>query len=178
VPALATAAKTILIAATLGVVVWLLVSRTRNPLRNPLVILVMCFVSTLIGWLAVLGTGYLFTGTAAVRVSPHVVIIAVLLGGIAILALSAASGSRASGLVALPGAAALVLASWLAAVGLEHVSGPYLSAACVPWVLSSLSLAFAIYLLAAIQRTRPKGGGDAQPTGLHREDDPRRQDDA
>jgi len=165
-----------LMATTLGVVVWLLVSRTRNPLRNPLIVFVMCLMTTLIGWLAILGVGFLFAGHPATYVSPLIVILAVVLGGLTVLVLASGTAA-AAGLFVLPGAAILLLASWLAVVGLDHVASAYTRAAFLPWTLASAALAVVIYFVAAVQRGRPKGGANDRSTGVHRQDDSRRQDD-
>ncbi len=152
----------IVIAATLGVVLWLLFSRKRNPSGNPLVLMVMAFMTSLILWLAVLGVGFLLSGRVAVRVSPHVVVIVVLLGGITLLAFAASPRSARAGVLLVPGVAILLLASGLATVGLSHVSGSYVRMAAIPWVITSLALTLVIQGILSIQRLRGKGGGSVQ----------------
>jgi len=173
---LATAGKAALMATTLGVVVWLSVSKTRNPLKSPLVVVVMCLMTTLIGGLAVLGVDSLSPWQLETRFLPIAVILAALLGGVTVLVIAAVADT-ARGMFALAGIPALLIVSWLAAVGLEHVSYVHIRVAFLPWILSSLGMAFAIYFVAAVQRTRSKGGTDDRPTGIHRQDDSRREDD-
>jgi len=173
---LAMLGKTVLMAACLGFVALLSFSRRRNPLSNPFILIVMCSLTTMICWLATLGVQALFSGHVVVTLSPAVMIIGCLLGGVLVLGLSLTSQRGASGLLLVPGVLLLLAISYSAALGVSSLSNDTAASAALPLVIASLALTLAIYVAVAIRRISLKGGdADAGPDAA-RQDHPRRQD--
>jgi len=174
--ALAMLGKTLLIAVTLGLVVLVSLSKKRNPLSNPFILIVMCSLTTLACWLAVLGVTAWLSGSYSVAVSPGAMVVGCLLSGILLLGLSLGSQRGASGLLLVPGVLVLLAISYAAATGLTSLSNATAAAAALPLVIASLALAFAVYVAVAIQRIRLRGGDASGNPDAARQDHPGRQD--
>lgn len=155
--------KTLLMAATLGVIIWLICSRRRNPLRNLGILLVMAFMVTLIPGLAFRGAAFLLSGTSGAAASASVLAILVLLVGIILLGLFGREGGWKSkpSLLIVSAFGLLLGISWLAAVGVSHLPDRLVKAAAVPWVLASLSLTVAVQIAVRVQRSKAEGGKNA-----------------
>ena len=170
--------KTLLMTAALGMVIWLLFSRTRNPSRNLLIVAVMSFLLTLIAWLAALGAGSVLRGGAGFAVPAEVLIVLLLIALISVLAILGRGQAPhvAGGVVLVAGAGVLLLASYLAAIGVAHVTDSYARTRAMSWVIVSLGVTAAVEVLLLVQRRRAQGGRDAPESGDPGEDDPGRQD--
>jgi len=175
---LAVLGKTLLVAAALGMIVWLLFSRTRNPSRNLLIVVIMSFMLTLIAWLAALGAGFLLRGGAGFSVSAEAIVVLVLTALISVLAiLGRGQVPRvAGGVILLTGGGVLLLVSYLAAVGVAQVTDSYARTRAMSWVIVSLGLTAAVEVLLLVQRRTAQGGRDAPEPRVPGEDDPGRQD--
>lgn len=176
--ALAVLGKTLLMMAALGMVVWLLFSRTRNPSRNVLIVVIMSFMLTLIAWLAALGAGFLLRGGAGFAVSAEVLIVLLLIALISVLAiLGRGQVPRvAGGVVLVAGAGVLLLASYLAAIGVAQVTDSCARTRAMSWVIVSLGVTAAVEVLLLVQTRRAQGGSDAPEPRVPGEDHPGRQD--
>ena len=161
------------------VILWLLFSKSRNPANNPLVLSVMVFLSTLIVWLAFLGTARILQGYRPLPISSQTLILVCLFVAIAAVSFFKPRNHRnpLHILILILGSIWVLLVSILAVIGLSCITSTYATTHIATWAISSLAITFVLELVLLFQRYRRGGKEDAKGHALSREDNTRRTDD-
>ena len=168
----------LIILTALSVILGLLFSRKKNPAQNPLILIVMVFLTVLIMWLAYLGATTLLKGCNPVVISPQTLIVVILFTAIASLSFfkPRSHSNPIHILILILGSLWVLLISILAVVGLNSITADYATKHIGVWAILSLSITLALQIILIFQRYKRKGDQNAKGLNLRREDYPGRED--
>lgn len=160
----------LVITTTLLVLIGLLFSKKRNPARNPFVLIIMSFLTTMILWLAWLGLIHVF-GSRSVGISPQLLTILFLLAGSILMPTvnPKHAENRLSSLIRFLGLAWALMIAILAVVGLSSITDTYARTHAVTWAIASLSLCFSVQAVRALQEHGVRGNNNDEGNDAGRE---------
>ena len=167
----------LIIVTTLSVIIGLLFSKRRNPAQNPLVLIIMVFLTVLIMWLAYLGAINLLKGCNPVVIPPQTLIVVILFTGIVSLSFfkPRTNSNPIHTLILILGSLWVLLISILSVIGLNSITADYAAKHSGTWAILSLSITLAIQIILVFQRYKKKGDRNAKGLDLRREDHPGRE---
>lgn len=151
----------LVIITAITMILFLLLYRREGLARNPLIVMIIAFLTTMILWLAFLGASALFSGYRLIQISPQMLVILILLASILLLSIfrPGVIWRRSSVIILILGSAWILLISALAIFGLSFVTAWYVRENLITWVIASLSLALILQLALLFQNHRRMRGG-------------------
>jgi len=135
------------IVTALLVLLWIITSRLSfRAHRNPVVILVMGFMLTLILWCGYIGVEALFQGFNPIELDWQIVAIVAVIGLIAGIGILRPENTRQIGMMALFGIW-VALIGILAVIGLSQITAEYVKAHTLNFILVGLLVSLALQLV-------------------------------